>query len=146
MFFCTDITMLYDDLLKRIGEFGKYQRLQYFLICLVSITSSLHSMNMVFVGPVPRHHCQPTTTQEPSTWSNLTNGQRADLLYPIDLDTADEHNQCSIYNMTEVDWDEGDYDTWIKLNRTVIDKCPDGWWYSTEYYDSTIVSEVINSK
>lgn len=61
-----------------------------------------------------------------------------------DEDDADdvELSQCRMFNISEVDWAQGDYDDWVQLNRTYYD-CPQGWTYSKEYYESTIVSEVL---
>ena len=52
----------YDDVLVTIGDFGRYQKFQYFLLCLVSIVAAFHAFNMVFVGATPEHHCNVDPT------------------------------------------------------------------------------------
>ncbi len=47
----------YDDVLETIGDFGRYQKFQYVLLCLVSVVAAFHAFNMVFVGATPEHHC-----------------------------------------------------------------------------------------
>ncbi len=130
----------YDDVLKMLGEFGKYQKFQYFLICLVSITSALQSFNMVFVGATPDHHCQVDNV--PTHWQNLTTSQKDNLTYPWTSDRDSwKMSSCQMYNISEVDWSEGNYSNWDMTNITRM-KCPNGYVYSTKYYNSTIVSEV----
>ena len=138
--------MRYEDVLKEIGEFGRYQKLQFFLLCVVSVTSSFHSMNMVFVGPTPKHHCRVSQEtdvflrDDPQNTYNLTYEEKRQLIWPVDKDG--KIDKCSVYNQTEIDWTSGDFSTLIAQNRTKHD-CKQGWTYSKEYYESTIVTEVI---
>ena len=41
--------MKFDDILKDVGEFGKYQKAVYFLLCLPSFATGLFMMHLVFV-------------------------------------------------------------------------------------------------
>ena len=50
--------MKFDDVLRIIGEFGRYQRIKFTLICVVAIISAFLSLNMVFVGGKPEHYCK----------------------------------------------------------------------------------------
>lgn len=129
--------MNYDDILVHIKEFGRYQKIQYVLVSIIALTSAFHSMNMVFVGPTPEHRCTPYQ-DPPEQWTNLTEEQMLALTYPR---SKDDWSSCTIYNITEVDYSEGDFNTWINTSKTEMD-CPAGWDYSTEYYETTIVSEV----
>ena len=49
--------MHYDEFLDIVGGFGRYQKIQYFLICIAATCSVFYSMSMVFVCPTPEHHC-----------------------------------------------------------------------------------------
>lgn len=52
--------MNYDDVLPYLsrGDFGKYQKKIYFLLCLPSIVCSFHKMAGVFLLAVPEHRCK----------------------------------------------------------------------------------------
>ena len=52
-----------------------------------------------------------------------------------------EWDQCEMYNTSDVEWSEGGYNDWVGETRTQH-TCTDGWWYSQQYYGSTIVGEV----
>jgi len=41
--------MTYDDLLYKIGDFGKYQKRIYFFLCLPAISCALHKLSGVFI-------------------------------------------------------------------------------------------------
>jgi len=75
--------MGYDDVIPYLGEFGKYQRRIYFLLCLTAIPCAFHKLAGVFLLATPHHRCllpfehkQNTSyTLEPNIWN---------LSYPID--------------------------------------------------------------
>ena len=95
---------------------------------------------MVFVGPTPDHRC--TQTYIPAQWENLTESQQETLTYPWEEDGDKlEMSSCLVYDVNDTDWTQGDYNQWVTLNRTSLN-CQQGWDYSTEYYETTIVAEV----
>lgn len=47
--------MKFDDILKDVGEFGKYQKAVYFLLCLPSFATGLFMMHLVFVMETPNY-------------------------------------------------------------------------------------------
>ncbi|KAF2364329.1 Major facilitator sugar transporter-like [Trinorchestia longiramus] len=49
----------FDDLLPHVGEFGKYQKLLVFLVCLPAcIPCGIHAFSQLFMAPVPEHWCK----------------------------------------------------------------------------------------
>lgn len=51
--------MDFDDLLPHVGEFGRYQQLLIFLICLPAcIPCGFHAFNQLFMAPMPPHWCR----------------------------------------------------------------------------------------
>ena len=127
--------MIYDDILKRLGEFGRYQRFQYFLLCLVSLVSAWHSMNMSFVGGTPDHHCN---VQLPVNWTtgNLTKEEILNLTIPWETrNGALQRKRCVQYVFQENQTTGG-------VDRVGEENCRAGWEYNTDVYKSTIVSEV----
>lgn len=49
--------MGYDDVITHLGDFGKYQRWIYFLICLPTITCAFHKLAGVFLLAKPDFRC-----------------------------------------------------------------------------------------
>ena len=47
--------MNFDELLVILGEFGAYQKCVYFLICLLSVSSGVHTIISVFLLGIPDH-------------------------------------------------------------------------------------------
>lgn len=49
--------MDFDEVLEEIGEFGRYQIINYLLICLPVLFSAANSLTYVFTAGVPRYRC-----------------------------------------------------------------------------------------
>lgn len=54
--------MTYDDLLNKIGNFGKYQKRIYFFLCLPALSCALHSFSGVFILSKTDHRYTISTT------------------------------------------------------------------------------------
>jgi MFS transporter, OCT family, solute carrier family 22 (organic cation transporter), member 4/5 len=74
--------MGYDDVIPHLGEFGKYQRKIYFLLCLPAITCAFHKLVNVFLQAKPDHRCQLPFEAANATYV-LPDSIR-NLSYPID--------------------------------------------------------------
>lgn len=130
--------MHFDDLLKLLGEFGSYQKLRLFLICLVAIVCAFHAMNMVFVGAKPDFMCAPpaVNTSDPR-FGNTTEKEIQKFLQSTE--------GCSIYDsdITTELLVSGNY-TLGELksgNISVPTKSCKKWDYSKEVYGATIVTQ-----
>ena len=96
---------------------------------------------MVFLASTPKHRCQLAPgDQQPSQWRNLTEDQILELSIPWDS-TREDYDSCSMYSQKDIEWEEGNYQDWVKLPRTTH-KCTYGYHYDEEYYEKTIVTEV----
>ena len=51
-------------------------------------------------------------------------------------------SRCLVHNITDWDWDVDDNGTYSAVNHSNPVPCSTGWWYSKEYYRTTIVSDV----
>lgn len=74
--------MGYDDVFPHLGEFGRYQKRIYFLVCLPAISCAFHKLAGVFLLAKPENRCQL-----PFELSNATYKLPGDVLnmsFPID--------------------------------------------------------------
>ncbi|EDW84202.1 uncharacterized protein Dwil_GK14010 [Drosophila willistoni] len=111
-----------EDLMGKLGEFGKYQFLQFFLQVLSALTAGLHMLSLVTVAAVPEHRCfiegidNGTFSQVP--WNT------SDILAAIPLKDNGELDSCHMYdpldNRTIVTCTQYVYDnTYYKDSRTI---------------------------
>ncbi|KAI3364662.1 hypothetical protein L3Q82_010843 [Scortum barcoo] len=118
--------MNFDEILCLIGGFGKFQKILYIWICVPQIFLAFHMLVSVFSGAVPPHLCRsawPSVGDPASSDFNLSN-----------LSAADGHPELSCT---------------VPLNQSgalvLGDGHPTGscqsWEYSTETFQSTIVTE-----
>ncbi|GFO06262.1 organic cation transporter protein [Plakobranchus ocellatus] len=144
--------MHFDDLMKILGEFGLYQRVRFFLLCLFSIASAWHALNMVFIGAAPDFHCNVDTINlSGSPLENLSTVQRKSVLIPPDaecyqydvMDTLDKLKSAGVwptlYNQNNTIF-LGVASLLGNRSRTTV-ACTDGYEYSRDVYDETITSE-----
>ena len=47
--------MKYDGVLRQIGEFGKFQKIRYFLVCLVVVAFAFQALASIFTLYTPKH-------------------------------------------------------------------------------------------
>ena len=134
--------MHFDDLLKILGEIGRYQKTRLFLICLFGAVCAFHAMNMVFVGAKPKYQCvaPPVNVSNP-LYRNITEEEIQDFLI--------SDGNCEMYSSSETihlllsghySFDE------IKSQNVTVskDKC-ENWVYSREVYGPTIVTQVSHN-
>uniref|UniRef100_A0A0N4ZWD5 MFS domain-containing protein n=1 Tax=Parastrongyloides trichosuri TaxID=131310 RepID=A0A0N4ZWD5_PARTI len=56
---------------SHIGEFGKYQAIQFFLLCLPTIFTAMHSLSWTFTAPDVKHRCRlPDEPTDANYWIN----------------------------------------------------------------------------
>ncbi|XP_005931111.1 solute carrier family 22 member 6 isoform X1 [Haplochromis burtoni] len=118
--------MNFDEILSVIGGFGKFQKSLYVWICLPQIFLAFHMLVSVFTGAVPPHLCRfpglSAWTPASSNFSLLTtrDGQ-------LDLSCTVPLNHSSAESLGN--------------GHPTRRSCPEGWEYSTETFQNTIVTE-----
>ncbi|KAM9308188.1 uncharacterized protein PAF06_012352 [Gastrophryne carolinensis] len=122
----------FGDILKSIGECGRFQYLLVVMLCFLSFFNAFHMFGQVFMGISVPHHCNTSWILEKNP--NLTKEQQLHLTLP--QNTQDSYEQCLMY--TPVDW-EIESITQYGLNSTEV--CRDGWVYDTSQQKSTLVTE-----
>ena len=126
----------FDQFLEKVGEFGKYQRIMYVLVCFVGIIAAFNNMNSVFTAATPPHWCSvPELSQ-----FGLSEEEIKNLTIPLEEEDGERvYSQCKMYNrnysgLTDLSSIGGD-------DPGVV-ACRNGWTYDTSLYQSTIVMDV----
>ncbi|KAM8767567.1 solute carrier family 22 member 13 [Acanthopagrus schlegelii] len=114
--------MNFDQVLSAIGGFGRYQKILYIWICLPNVLLAFHMMVSIFTGATPPFHCR-------------------------DSSSPGAGNQSSFPGTLSQNWsassDSSCFSSGVLLqdNRTERVPCGQGWVYSTETFQSTVVTE-----
>ncbi|XP_051265873.1 solute carrier family 22 member 6 [Dicentrarchus labrax] len=119
--------MNFDEILCLIGGFGKFQKILYVWICVPQIFLAFHMLVSVFTGAVPPHLCR-------STWPSA--GVPASSNFNLSLLSAPDGRtelSCAtpLNHSGAVAVGDGH----------PTGSCQGGWEYSTETFQSTIVTE-----
>lgn len=85
--------MGYDEILEKTGEFGRYQRRVYFLLCLVGFPAAFHNLGYVFWAAKPDHWCDVPVPHQLLNHSNLTQQLWKQLTVPAQSQITKER-QC----------------------------------------------------
>jgi len=87
--------MSYDEVIPLLGNFGRYQRRVYFLLCLPAILCAFHKLANVFLQAKPDYRCRLSNespdanfTLPPEVWN---------ASYPWDS-TNNKYKSCSMYD------------------------------------------------
>ncbi|XP_071515352.1 LOW QUALITY PROTEIN: carcinine transporter-like [Panulirus ornatus] len=123
-------SMDFDDLLPHVGEFGRYQKLLIFFICLPAcVPCGFHAFNQLFMSPTPPHWCRVPELED----AGLSVMEARNLSIPWEEGSG--FSQCVQYvvgNYSEGGSLEPD-PTWPVV------PCINGWVYDT----STIYSSIV---
>lgn len=122
--------MAYDDVLPYLGEFGRYQKRIYLLLCLPAILCALHKLAGVFLQANVNHRCQL-----PYEYDNATyNLPEINITIPWDS----KSKTWSSCTRLDVNFTSEYFNSGIAANKSV--KC-DKWIYDTSIYKSSAVTE-----
>ncbi|CAL4130642.1 unnamed protein product, partial [Meganyctiphanes norvegica] len=126
-------TMDFDDLLPYVGEFGRYQKLMIFFICLPAcIPCGFHAFNQLFMSPMPPHWCKVPDVEK----FNLTEEEAKTITIPYDPTSG--WSQCTQY---VAEWSEvlPGRDSFAPDPSWPKQPCTQGWIYNTSIIYSSIV-------
>ncbi|XP_044078870.1 solute carrier family 22 member 5-like isoform X2 [Siniperca chuatsi] len=127
----------YDDATAFLGPWGRFQQIVFFLLCASIFPNGLGAFSLVFVTDIPSHHCLVPEI-------NLTQDWRTAII-PIEVvNGKQELSRCSRYRLDVVrNLSAQGFIPGRDVNLTDLEQegCVDGWSYSRDIYQSTIVSE-----
>ncbi|CRK95296.1 CLUMA_CG008641, isoform A [Clunio marinus] len=118
--------MNFDDVVPYLcrGDFGKYQKRIYFLLCLPVILSAFHKLSGVFLLAVPDHRCRLDNESIDSPFelsSDVLNSS-----FPFDM-SKNEFSKCEFIKESSNDSIE-------------LSKCLDYVWSTSKYESSAVKS------
>ncbi|XP_062580306.1 organic cation transporter protein-like [Saccostrea cucullata] len=130
--------MNFDDILIKLGEFGKYQKLLYFLaVCLPGISCGVYMVISVFLLGVPDHRCAlPLIQNDTYAIQSETHRSLIDLYIP-NTDPDDdklEYDRCSYYVYENT--------SFISPNASRHKEKCSQWVYSEDVFKSTFAKEI----
>ncbi|KAK7872303.1 hypothetical protein R5R35_002760 [Gryllus longicercus] len=124
-----------DDLLPQVGEFGRYQKLLLWLVCLPAcIPCGFGAFTQLFMADVPSHWCRV------SGLSDLSPEERRRLAVPPQQDVPSSFNQCQRYavNWTEL-LENYQLDELQPNSSWPTESCVQGWEYNLTEVSSSVV-------
>lgn len=130
----------YDSATAFLGEWGRFQKQVFYLLCLRAIPCGYTALSVVFLAGTPQHHCLvPAQANLTRVWENSS--------IPLEERSnggAPERSLCSRYKLTDVQRhsERSLLPADVNWSTMATEGCLDGWQYDQSIYASTVVSEV----
>ncbi|XP_050934490.1 solute carrier family 22 member 5 isoform X1 [Lates calcarifer] len=127
----------YEETIAFLGQWGRFQQIVFFLLCCSTIPNGTGVLSIIFVADIPSHHCMIPEV-------NLTREWLSAIIPVKVVNGKEELSRCSRYRLDVVrNLSAQGYIPGRDVNLTDLEQedCVDGWIYSKDIYQSTIVSE-----
>ncbi|XP_075457235.1 organic cation/carnitine transporter 2-like isoform X1 [Ascaphus truei] len=126
----------YDQATSFLGEWGRFQLTVFFLLSASIIPNGFNGMSVMFLAAIPEHRCLvPSTANLSEAWRNVS--------IPRQLEDGAE-SKCRRYKLDIL----SNYSAQglipgldVEVGGIEQETCLDGWVYSKDLYQSTIVTE-----
>ncbi|XP_063218411.1 organic cation transporter protein-like [Bacillus rossius redtenbacheri] len=128
-----DHAMAYDDVLPYLGDFGRYQKRVYLLLCLPAISCALHKLAGVFLQAKVDHRCR--LPHEAHNASYALPAAQLNMSYPWDA-RAGNWSSC---RRLDADFSARYYEEGVPSAAPSL-PC-DAWVYDRSKYSSSAVTE-----
>ncbi|XP_074528687.1 solute carrier family 22 member 4-like [Halichoeres trimaculatus] len=128
----------YDSITSFLGSWGNFQLRIFLALAISIIPNGLIGIYIIFVAAVPHHECYiPESVDINEMWRNVTipletvNGvERPNSCFRLNLDIVSDYSQKGL--VPNVD---------VNVSEIPRESCLNGWIYSKEIYQSTIVTD-----
>ncbi|XP_057677082.1 solute carrier family 22 member 4-like isoform X1 [Corythoichthys intestinalis] len=127
----------YENSVAFLGTWGRFQLMVFFLLCSTNLPNGTGSFSLVFVTDTPRHRCRIPETNLSQEWQ-----QAAVPLEVVDGELLPSRCRRYRLDLLRKFSSEGLLPLRdVNLSTVEQEDCFDGWVYSTEVYESTVVSQ-----
>ncbi|XP_076153292.1 solute carrier family 22 member 4-like [Alosa pseudoharengus] len=129
----------YDEMTSFLGTWGPFQQQIFFFLSVSILPNGLVGLYIVFVADTPPHECSiPRESNVSEGWRNVS--------IPLVLvqDRGLQRSSCTRYRLELLrNFSLLDYvpDVDVNISQIPQESCLDGWEYSKEIYQSTIITE-----
>ena len=136
--------MIFDELLERIGTFGRYQKLMFCVVALAGFPAAFNNMSIVFLAASPDHWCDVTDL---ARRLNLSMRAAMNLSLPRNAGEVKGragYDRCVMYDLnytTMTTVQAYDIMTTSDRSRWPTTSCR-AWTYDRSVYASSIVTQV----
>ncbi|XP_072517951.1 organic cation/carnitine transporter 2-like [Salminus brasiliensis] len=126
----------YEKATAFLGLWGPFQQIIFFLLCASTIPNGFSAFSVIFLADIPPHHCEIPGVNLSEEWITasiptiVVNGKQ-------ELSKCRRYKQDIIRNLSAQGFNPQD----VNLTDIQLEKCVDGWTYSEDIYQSTIVTE-----
>ncbi|XP_056909363.1 organic cation/carnitine transporter 2-like [Takifugu flavidus] len=127
----------YEDTIAFLGQWGRFQAIVFFLLCASIVPNGMMTFSSVFLADIPSHHCLIPDV-------NLTQDWLSVIIPKEVVNGHEELSRCSRYRLDVVrNLSDRGLVPGRDINVTELEQeeCLDGWSYSKDIYQSTIVSK-----
>lgn len=126
--------MNFEELLREVGGFGRFQILTLLLLCLPRFFLPLHFLLHNFLAATPGHHCAIPHQQQ---FANLT--EEEVLLINIPRDFNGAFSSCEMFSEPQLHLL---LNSSLELTNVSVQSCQYGWTYDQSQFISTIATQV----
>nr|XP_040037473.1 solute carrier family 22 member 5-like [Gasterosteus aculeatus aculeatus] len=120
-----------------LGQWGRFQQVVFFLLCASVVPNGFGAFSVVFLTDTPAHRCLVPEVNLTQDW--------LDVIIPIEVvDGKQQLSRCSrfrldvVRNLSALGLAPA---VEVDLSDLPQETCVDGWSYSRDVYQSTIVSQ-----
>lgn len=141
--------MHFEEILKLVGGFGRFQKLVVLLLGLSALMRSSHVYVQLFTATEPPHYCQ-VWKDEDCTELNVTTtadcmSLKKQLSIPSTTNADNEtvFEQCVQYNLTDISLETAVDSNNDSVQSLEVIPCTDGWIFSeSAFYPSSVIVDV----
>ncbi|XP_019715166.1 solute carrier family 22 member 4-like [Hippocampus comes] len=127
----------YPETVAFLGQFGRFQQVVFFLLCISIVPNGFGAFTLIFLADTPAHYCRVPDVNLTEDWRNA--------VIPVQVVNGKEvRSSCTRYRLDVVrNLSDQGYILGRDVNLTSLEEetCKDGWIYSKDIYQSTIITE-----